>query len=534
VEFEGIRRSITPSVAPSRSIAKFAFSRTRAHPAAALDGERRFDMFRRFAILAGGFLAAAVVAGEGFAATLSGHVQTPEGTPVFDSNQSVFDPVTGTQITTTGDHTASNGNFAFTVPDGTFNVHVVPHIADHLAPVKLSNVVVAGDTNLGTIVVQHGFILSATLTDPSHAPVANGHIRVLRASDGFEMFTSGNRTLATGFVDVSVPAGVYNVDATPATGQLLAGLRIDEVSVTADTSLGSVVLPQGFTLTGQVVGPGAAPVAAANMDARDTFTGHLIPLLTEFADSLGNFSIIVPAGSVDVSAKPPATTLLTPVRVLDVAIPATTSLGTIAVAPGFAWTGTVTFGGVPVYRANLRAYDHTDDNVPIDGHRTDTNGAILSEIPGGSDDLVVENDISLSLKRVILENVNVTGPRNDTVVLGSTPATVNVTTTTIGVLRGNSIEYTLELRNDTASPQTVDYFVTGSAFGGAVRRTLHPLTTVTLPAGPGITVVGPLSNRVPPSLRPRFTRVPVRVGVRVTDHATSNELDFDFFTFRVY
>lgn len=467
------------------------------------------------------------------AAILSGHV-TDGVNPVFDANVNVFDSATGTQIATTLDHTDVSGNFAFTVPTGTIDVHVIPQFADRLAGLEIKAVVVPGDLNMGTLIVQHGFVLSGTIHDSGGFPVDAVDIDAIRTSDGVKLYTPGDNSDLSGFVDVIVPPGTYDIAIDPPQSTFLVGRVLPGITISGDTSFGIVNLDNGFQITGRVAGPGNASVVGADMDARDTFTGASIRLVGDNTDGLGNFSIILPQGSFDIDTQPTVGSRLVPARVLKVDVVSDANIGTINVVAGFNVTGTVTAAGSPVSRINLDAYSSNDAGVPIQGDVTDATGVYSTIVPSGSDDLYVDVLSPSGFKHVFLENLSITGDRTQDFALQTSNVTCDIVPADVGTTVGGFIHYSINLRNNTGSARTVNYTVVGKAFNNSIVRTLVPQTSRSLPAGPGTTTVGPLQSHVPGNLRPRFLRVPVRVFVTVTDPGTGAVLDTDFYEFRVY
>jgi hypothetical protein len=484
---------------------------------------------REFVVAFG--LLAAVFGVRAQGAILSGRV-TDGANGVFDANINVFDSGNGSQIATSADHTDANGFFAFVVPTGRFDLHVIPPLASRLVPTEVLRVQVNADTNIGTVVVQSGFIVSGTVLDSGGFPLAACDIDVILSIDGTTLFTPGDNTDATGFVDVVIPPGTYDIAIDPDPTTFLVAQVLPGIVVSSDTSFGTVQLQDGFAVSGTVRGPSNVAVVGADIDARDTFTGASVRLLLDNTDTLGNFSVIVPPGFFDISVQPTVASRRVPVRVLDVDTHADVNIGIVNVVAGVQVSGAVTASGSPQALIDIDAYSSTDDSVPIQGDRTDANGLYASIVPSGTDDLSVDVPSALGFKHILMENVSITSDRTQNFALQTTPVTADILPQDIGTTRGSFVHYSLNLRNNTGSPRTVNYTVVAKAFGGQVTRTLVPSTQRTLAAG--ATPLGPFQAHVPGDLRPRFTRVPVRVFVTVTDASTSAVLDSDFYEFRVY
>lgn len=173
---------------------------------------------------------------------VTAHVQRQNGTPVIGADFDFEDAATGERQFTPNDDTDSNGNVDTVVRAGTFNIQVDAQIADKLVSKLLVNVVIGGDTNLGTIVLNPGFYLQGTVTDTHANKIFNVNLDVDLAGTTIEVPTSGDHTDANGFYKVVVPAGTYDLYYKPPVALPLQTVIIFSRTINTDTTI-DVSLP---------------------------------------------------------------------------------------------------------------------------------------------------------------------------------------------------------------------------------------------------------------------------------------------------
>ncbi len=148
-------------------------------------------------------------------ALLAGTVLGPAG-PVVDADLDVFG-ADGAEIPLAHDKTLANGAFQLAVPvGGTYRVRIEPKASTGLVGTSTAPTLVAGSTQLGTIQLQTGVLLSGTIQGPN-GPEVDADVDVFTAN-GTELVTVGDRTDASGRFATHVPPGTYRLEVTPRQG----------------------------------------------------------------------------------------------------------------------------------------------------------------------------------------------------------------------------------------------------------------------------------------------------------------------------
>ena len=168
-------------------------------------------------------------------------------------------------------------------------------IAQPLAPIELSRTVL-GATNVGSIVLQPGSIVTATFTDPLGLPLAQCNCNAY-LPDGTKLYTPHDVTNAAGFVTITVPQVAVTLEALPPAGAVLYPWRLD-TTPTGPIALGTIAFQQGYTITGTVARAGATPLPIANCEivVTDQLTETPMVLANKRTNSLGAFSAVLPFG----------------------------------------------------------------------------------------------------------------------------------------------------------------------------------------------------------------------------------------------
>lgn len=229
-------------------------------------------------------------------ALVTGTVRDALGNPVPAANLDVVDPETGDVLFTPGDTTDGLGQFALTVPfgDWTLNVNVPGNNA--LAPESLA-LAAPADVNLGVLTLKPGFLLKAVILRPNLTGVANADLDVFDSGSGAQLYTPGDNSDASGYVDVVVPAGTYDVEVAAPFALKLVGKTIAGVTVTQDTDLGLVQLQSGQILQGTVRNAALQPLAGVDVDVTSASSGLDVTLSGDNTAANGTYAVIVPSNS---------------------------------------------------------------------------------------------------------------------------------------------------------------------------------------------------------------------------------------------
>ena len=193
-----------------------------------------------------------------------------------------------------GQDTDGNGAYRFSVPPGTYVLHVKPD-----GPLIAQEIELTLSTNTTrNIVLESGVTLSGRVTGPTGQSVPWAFLLV-RNDEGQQVgFTSAD---TSGHYSLGVPSGTYQINVN---SDAFIDRRLEQVAVTQDTVL-NITLDSGVLLEGTVVDDGGQPVSDARvcafLPAEEWWEGSCANTEPE-----GLFQLrVVPAAYV-VTAIPPA------------------------------------------------------------------------------------------------------------------------------------------------------------------------------------------------------------------------------------
>ena len=236
---------------------------------------------------------------------LSGRVLDTASIPVVNLNLDVVDPLTGNERPTPGDRTDAFGNFSLVVPTTPIELELRTDSSGlPLAPRSLP-LTVTSATNLGNLVLQPGFLLEGTLKRTNGLAVASADLDLFDATTRARIFTPRDNSNSSGFFSLLVAAGTYDLEVCPRTSDLLVATELTNLAVTGGTNLGDLVLANGFTLSGTLTYSGGAPAANVDVDVRNRSTGQAVVLCEDNSSATGQYTVIVPPGSFDVTFTAP-------------------------------------------------------------------------------------------------------------------------------------------------------------------------------------------------------------------------------------
>ena len=172
-----------------------------------------------------------------------------------------------------------------------------------------------------------------------NAAVVGATVEVLNAANNVTATTT-----ATGAFTVVIAAGIYDIEVTPPTGSTLAAARKSYFVVVAGTNnAGTITLFPGVTLTGTVQLSTGQVVSGGDTDVVNALTGEKLFTPNDNTNALGQFSVVVPAGTYHVQADPLAGQIYVSARTATpvVATAGTVNVGLLVLQPGVALSATV-------------------------------------------------------------------------------------------------------------------------------------------------------------------------------------------------
>lgn len=233
--------------------------------------------------------------------------------------------------------------------------------------------------------------ITGTLLDANGVPIASANIDAKSLTGGGSPPLQNDGTDANGFFFTTIPAGTYRITFIPPAPPAALGMPFDvePVVVLGTTNMGTITLPPARALSGRAIDPGGAPIPGINLDVIDQATGDNIDLAFDNTDALGNFSLAVPVGDIEVrfDTTPVAGQVLAPERVL-IGASESSALGDFPFQQGFLVTAIVRDpSGFPVVGADADAIDVlTGEKRYTPGDNTNGSGFVDFVVAAGTYD----------------------------------------------------------------------------------------------------------------------------------------------------
>lgn len=452
------------------------------------------------------------------------------GAPLMSCNLNVYAP-DGSKLFTPYDNTDIGGNFAVTVPAGTWEVRVQPPVGAQLIATTLNDVVTGapGNANVGVVVLRTGYPCTGAVVDAvSGLPIGGVKLKAYDAITHERLVLKPNdQTNVFGQFNFLLPYGLVDLRVEPASGDSHVGREVFGRAILGATALGSIALENGALLSGTVLANGS-PVLDADIDVFDgpvkLFVAH------DHTDASGQFSIAVPLGrTLDVRVEPTHSTGLVGERVAGVLVVGPTSIGAVALSAGVLVSGNVSGPAGGEAHARVRCFDGLGEEVVLVGNETDAAGDYQTWVPLGTFDFVAQ-PVDGSVSQDGSQQVAVAGATTVDFVLQSKLFRTRVSSYgTPTVPQGLPLPINVLLHSMVQGWQTVRIDLLVEPPAGAPIPLLVGLP-LTLP--PVAFTVGPLFVPLPP-LPPALLGLPLDMTVRVRDAAGVNVLDDSGTTFYV-
>lgn len=319
------------------------------------------------------------------------------------------------------DGTDANGFFNTTVPNGFYRITFTPPAppASSSLLFEIDDVTVTGTLNMGVLTAPAGVALTGTVIGPGGLAVAGVNMDVID-STGTNLDIAHDTTSPTGAIAMAVPLGPIEVrfDTTPVAGQTLAPTFL-ELDLSADHSIGTLQLEQGYTVTALLRRPGGFAVVDADVDVVGPNGALYTP--GDNSDGVGFVDFVVPAGTFDFEICPQFANQLVALRIPGFTVSSNTSLGIQNLQAGVVLSGTVRNGALqPVAGVDVNVkVSGTGADVLLCGDNTNAAGAYAVVVPTGTFDVDFSPPYSQPLAAQELTGVSVAG---STTLNGSLPA----------------------------------------------------------------------------------------------------------------
>jgi len=308
--------------------------------------------------------------------TISGTVTDNLAQPVGSVAVQLYD-TTGIAIGPYSDSTNGSGVYSISgVDPGWYDISFRPRNADGLVPVYIDNIHITASMTYD-LTLQPGIYLTGFVHDPANQGILDVDLNVYDQTTNIKLFTPRDNTDNNGLYEVVIPTGLYTIDyryrGTDQNARHVPQELIN-VQINADTSI-DVLMPNGFFISGTVLGPGGVPVVDEDLDARDSGTRLKLYTPNDNTDNNGQYLMLVPPGNYEVNVAPVPTTRLLPGIVYNYPVFGDVTINFNLIS-GQLVSGTVRNpSSTPVYNVNIGVVDPVtglDLFVPWD--RSDSSG----------------------------------------------------------------------------------------------------------------------------------------------------------------
>ncbi len=235
---------------------------------------------------------------------VSGTVQDNNSQPVQDADLDFDISLTQERAPTPNDNTDNNGFYQVVVAAGTYDITVEPLVDDKLVAGQKFSVSVTKDTVVDFTLLPGRYLSGFVRRVSDNAGVANADIDVHDTLSNVKIPTPFDFTDGSGFYQIVVPSGNYNVSFQPPVSTGLAPVESLRISVAADRVLNATV-PAGRTLSGLVQRTGGGGLANVDVKFLLSASGAKVNLANHFTNALGNYAVVAVAGTYNLRFEPP-------------------------------------------------------------------------------------------------------------------------------------------------------------------------------------------------------------------------------------
>lgn len=259
------------------------------------------------------------------------------------------------------------------LPSGDYLVQYDPPTATRLLAMR-EPVTINGSNTTRNVTLQPGNLLSGHVRDIDGIGIPDIDLQVYERGSGDLVLTPGDDTDATGFYDVVVPDGEFDLEWRAVAPGSPPYIRVSLREVIESDTVIDVTMVIGFFVSGIVRDSGGQPVANVNMDFVDADTGVKLDTPGDSTDLTGFYEVHIPAGTYIVRAKPRVEDRLAAGELTDVVIIGDTTAIDFVLLPGVILSGRVTgssaggVAGVDIDVADATtgadiflAFDNSDD-----------------------------------------------------------------------------------------------------------------------------------------------------------------------------
>ena len=345
-----------------------------------------------------------IVLGTGVA--VSGVVKDSRGAAVGAVDIDV-DSIGGGRVFTPNDDTKlTTGAYWIVVPPGKFRVRYDPSPGTgRLRGYKIDSITITNDTTIN-VTLADGTLLSGFVTDRTGNGIFGVDIDLREDSTGEKVFVSNNETDSTGFYNVAVPMGTFDLRFAPPAGSRFVAELIDSFVITTDASYDQV-LDAGLICSVFVHDSTGNPIAGADLDFKLESTGIKLFTPNDNTNSNGYVVTALFPDSYTIQIQPPIGTTFDALVTKGVSITSDTTLDfLLPEVQRINWSGRVvnTLGqGLAEVGIDLRIRA-TGTKVFLPNNMTDSSGSFDLQAPIGLYDVLITPPRQSRYVAAVIEN----------------------------------------------------------------------------------------------------------------------------------
>ena len=229
---------------------------------------------------------------------------------------------TGEKIFVSDNTTDVNGHYEVVVPAGSFELRIVPLAASKIVGSSHPGFTIEGDSSWSEVLFK-GTLISATVVDEGGNPVEGVDLDFNVSGSAVKLFTPHDKTDVAGVSINAVQPGTYDLEFDPPIGAPYDRVTLFALNCENDTSV-TVTIPEvtRVQVQGQVRNRRGEGLDQVELQARSAITGAKLFLQNNTTDQLGNFSVALPKGVLDLYVVPsiPSRRVATVMQALDIRI----------------------------------------------------------------------------------------------------------------------------------------------------------------------------------------------------------------------
>jgi len=378
--------------------------------------------------------------------TITGVITDTLGIPLPGIDIDLISVTSGVSLPLTQDFSEVDGSFVTgicgVVPAGLYEVLFSPPTGSTIFPASVETFI-GSSINLGTITLEGGFLVTGTVVGEFGNPIEEADLKFTDSLTGTLVPFSGEATAADGSFSVLVTPGIFDIEyrqtaTTQPTGVYVPVLH-SEQPIFADLAVGTVVLRDGYELSGTITDNLGLPLLGADIDVRNPNTGVEILLSSDLTDLMGEFSVLVPTGNRELEIEPPnGSSLVSHLLLVDLQIPGPFSIGVVSLPLGVTVFGSVqdTLGS-PVSSVDLDFLISSSGlEIPTADDNADVAGNFSVTVVPDTYDIQFKPPFPTGFAPTVLELISVTSPTN----LGSVVLPLGVALTGTVTDSGSPVE----------------------------------------------------------------------------------------------